>query len=156
MNKNKIPDSGDSQRLANQLCHRFYVISNAITRAYRPLLDETDLTYPQYVVMMALWEEDDLSISELQQKTLIDTGCLSLMLKKMRSKGVIELSTSQTDRRVKKVVLTEKGAALKATTQKARDEFRQTQQPVLTDAELQQLTDLLDKLKAGLVTKDGA
>ncbi len=151
MSNNKIINSTDSQQLANQLCHRFYVISNAITRAYRPLLDKTNLTYPQYVVMMALWEKDDISISELQQKTLIDIGCLSVMLKKMIGKGLIESVASDMDKRIKKIKLTKKGSTLKVVAQKVRDNLQQARQPTLSDTELQQLIDLLDKLKNSLV-----
>ncbi len=151
MSNNKITNSTDCQALDKQLCHRFYVISNAITRRYRKHLEKIDLTYPQYVVMMALWEKDDISVSELQQQTLIDTGCLSLMLKKMIDKGLLERVACDIDRRIKKVKLTEKGVALKVAAQQVRDQLRQAHQPTLSDKELQQLNDLLDKLKAGLL-----
>ncbi len=151
MSNNKITNSTDSQQLANQLCHRFYVISNAITRKYKPMLDTINLTYSQYVVMMALWEKDDISISELQQKTLIDTGCLSLMLKKMCNKNLIKLAVSDTDKRMKKVKLTDKGSKLKVTAQKERDKLQKEQNQLLSEAEFQQLINLLDKLKADLL-----
>ncbi len=115
------------------------------------MLDRVNLTYPQYVVMMALWEKDDVSISELQQKTLIDIGCLSVMLKKMRDKGVIELLASPTDKRMKKVKLSDAGTRLKDHAQQERQQLLQTHQPSLSLAELQQLMNLLDKLKAGLL-----
>ncbi len=151
MSGNQITDSTDCQQLSNQLCHRFYVIANAITRRYRAPLEKINLTYPQYVVMMALWEKDDISVRELQQKTLIDTGCLSVMLKKMIDKGLLERIACDMDRRIKKVKLTEKGVALKDSAQKVRKKLQQTHQPTLSDTELQQLIDLLDKLKAGLL-----
>ncbi len=138
----------DCQLLENQLCHRFYVIANAITRAYRPMLNRLDLTYPQYVVMMALWEKDNISISDLHQKTQIDIGCLSLMLKKMVAKNLIELIVTSNDRRMKKVKLTDKGQALQATAEKEKLQL-QCQQPLdLEDDEISQLFTLLDKLKA--------
>ncbi|MEC8226255.1 MAG: MarR family transcriptional regulator, partial [Pseudomonadota bacterium] len=61
-------------KLDNQLCHRLYMASNGIARAYRDSLNQLDLTYPQYVVMMALWEKDQISIAELLEKTAIDGG----------------------------------------------------------------------------------
>ncbi len=115
------------------------------------MLDKLNLTYPQYVVMMALWEEDNISISELQQITLIDIGCLSLMLKKMQAKGLIDLVASVTDKRMKKVKLTSAGTELKSRAQQEKDKLQQTQEPTLSDSEIQQLTDLLDKLKNGLI-----
>ncbi len=151
MNDNKITCSTDNQQLANQLCHRFYVISNAITRRYRVSLEKIDLTYPQYVVMMALWEKDDISVSELQQKTLIDTGCLSLMLKKMCDKNLIKLAVSNTDKRMKKVKLTDKGSKLKAIAQKERDKLQKEQKQPFSEAEFQQLINLLDKLKSEII-----
>ncbi len=137
----------DCQLLENQLCHRFYVIANAITRAYRPMLNRLDLTYPQYVVMMALWEKDDISISDLHQKTQIDIGCLSLMLKKMVAKNLIELIVTPTDKRMKKVKLTKKGHTLQNTAEKEKLQL-QCQQPLnLEEDEVSQLFSLLDKLK---------
>ncbi len=74
-------------KLENQLCHRFYTLSNAFTRAYRPLLKALDITYPQYVTLMALWETDDITIAELLEKTVIDGGAMSLILKKLKKRA---------------------------------------------------------------------
>lgn len=76
----------NTPRLKNLLCHRLYTASNAITRTYRPFLEALQLTYPQYITMVALWEKDNLSVKELHKITEIDNGCLSLMLKKMLEK----------------------------------------------------------------------
>ncbi|MBS9781953.1 MAG: winged helix-turn-helix transcriptional regulator [Gammaproteobacteria bacterium] len=141
----------DNQKLANQLCHRFYVIANAITRKYKPMLDKINLTYPQYVAMMALWEKDKITISKLQQKTLIDIGCLSVMLKKMVDKQLIEIITDSTDRRKKTVKLTTKGKKLKPLAQQEKQKLQAENQPNLTDDEFNQLVVLLDKLKSGLI-----
>ncbi len=148
----KLPhNQDDNQKLANQLCHRFYVIANAITRKYKPMLDKINLTYPQYVAMMALWEKDTITISELQQKTLIDIGCLSVMLKKMVDKQLIEIITDSTDRRKKTVKLTTKGKQLKPLAQQEKQKLQAENQPSLTDDEFNQLIGLLDKLKSGLI-----
>lgn len=144
----------DSLTLDKQLCHRLYVTSNAVTRASRPVLEAIDLTYSQYVVMMALWEEDALSVGELQQKTLIDSGCLSLMLKKMVSKDLIKLVASQADKRSKVVYLTEAGLALKAIAQSERDKLHAVQTTLLTTEEFETLTQLLDKLQTGLLANE--
>ena len=73
----------DTLKLESQLCHRFYTLSNAFTRAYRPMLKSLDITYPQYVVMMALWEQSNVTIAELLDKTVIDGGAMTLILKKL-------------------------------------------------------------------------
>ncbi len=143
--------SSDSQQLDKQLCHRLYITSNAITRSYRPLLQSINLTYPQYVVMMALWQQDDITIGELHKKTVIDMGCLSLMLKKMVDKDILQLVTDSVDRRAKRVQLTKAGIALQAKAQNERCKLQEQYQGILEDAELAQLLHLLDKLKDGLL-----
>ncbi len=141
----------NNQQLSNQICHRFYVISNAITRRYRTSLEKVDLTYPQYVAMMALWEEDNVSVGELHKKTLIDNGALTLMLKKMCDKNLITLIVSDTDKRMKKVKLTDKGNKLKEIVQKEREKVLQEQKKSLTEEEFKQFIFLLDKFKSGLI-----
>ncbi len=96
-------------KLENQLCHRFYTLSNAFTRAYRPLLKALDITYPQYVTLMALWETDDITIAELLERTAIDGGAMSLILKKLEDKKFLTVTKDETDKRVKRVKLTKVG-----------------------------------------------
>ncbi len=141
----------NNEQLSGQLCHRFYVISNAITRRYRASLEKVNLTYPQYVAMMALWEKDNISVGELHKKTLIDNGALTLMLKKMCDKNLITLAVSDTDKRMKKVKLTEKGIKLKEIVQKEREKVQQEQKKSLTEEEFKQFIFLLDKFKSGLI-----
>ncbi|WP_394221740.1 MarR family winged helix-turn-helix transcriptional regulator [Alteromonas gracilis] len=101
-------------KLENQLCHRFYTLSNAFTRAYRPLLKALDITYPQYVTLMALWETDDITIAKLLEKTAIDGGAMSLILKKLEDKGFLIVAKDSADKRVKRVQLTSAGKKKKA------------------------------------------
>ncbi len=96
-------------KLENQLCHRFYTLSNAFTRAYRPLLKALDITYPQYVTLMALWETDGITIAELLERTAIDGGAMSLILKKLEDKKFLTVTKDETDKRVKRVKLTKVG-----------------------------------------------
>lgn len=96
-------------KLENQLCHRFYTLSNAFTRAYRPLLKALDITYPQYVTLMALWETDGITIAELLERTAIDGGAMSLILKKLEDKRFLKVTKDETDKRVKRVKLTKVG-----------------------------------------------
>lgn len=103
----------DILKLENQLCHRFYAVSNALTRVYRPLLKSLDITYPQYVVMMGLWEEDAITIQVLLQRTRIDGGAMSLILKKLQAKGYVDVQIGEQDKRARIVHLTESGRAAK-------------------------------------------
>jgi MarR family transcriptional regulator, organic hydroperoxide resistance regulator len=139
--------------LENQLCHRLYMASNLITRSYRPLLDNLDLTYPQYLVMMALWQEDDITVNVLQQRTQIDSGALTLVLKKMQDKSLLITEIARTDKRKKHVLLTQAGRALK---RKAKDipEKMRCAFPDVSADELEQLKQLLDKLLLKGTTRD--
>ena len=103
----------DQLKLKNQLCHRLYMASNSIARAYREPLSELNITYPQYVVMMALWEEDEITIAELLEKTAVDGGAMTQILKKMADKALLEVIKDQQDKRKRLVKLTSAGQALK-------------------------------------------
>ncbi|HCM05070.1 MAG TPA: MarR family transcriptional regulator [Oceanospirillales bacterium] len=105
--------SFDQLKLKNQLCHRLYMASNSIARAYREPLDNLNITYPQYVVMMALWEEDHITIAELLEKTAIDGGAMTQILKKMADKELLEVIKDEQDKRKRLVQLTLEGQALK-------------------------------------------
>jgi DNA-binding MarR family transcriptional regulator len=87
--------------------------SNSIVRAYRELLSELNITYPQYVVMMALWEQDKITIAELVEKTAIDGGAMTQILKKMADKSLLNIVKDQQDKRKRLLQLTQKGQALK-------------------------------------------
>lgn len=132
-------------KLENQLCHRFYTLSNAFTRAYRPLLKALDITYPQYVTLMALWENDGMTIAELLARTAIDGGAMSLMLKKLESKGFLRVIKDEHDKRAKRVILTERGKEAKATAEHVPQQMLCKLQG-MTAEESYQLKSLLDKL----------
>ncbi|MEL0640798.1 MarR family transcriptional regulator [Pseudoalteromonas aliena] len=100
-------------KLKNQLCHRLYMASNSIARAYREPLNELNLTYPQYVVMMALWEQDEITIAELIDKTAIDGGAMTQILKKMSEKSLLAVIKDEHDKRKRLVQLTQHGQSLK-------------------------------------------
>lgn len=132
-------------KLSNQLCHRFYVASNALIRAYRPYLKELDITYPQYVVLMALWEIDGIEVGKIKQMTKIDGGALSLILTKLQRKKIIEMQISERDKRVRTVTLTSYGKGLES---KAEHIPKQLLCKVnsISNEELQQLKLITDKL----------
>ena len=106
--------SSEQLKLENQLCHRLYLASNSIIRAYRESLSALNITYPQYVVMMALWEKDKITIAELLDKTLIDGGAMTQILKKMVDKSLLEIIKDEDDKRKRLIKLSQHGKALKA------------------------------------------
>ena len=82
-------DTSNSSQLLfeNQICYPLYSAANALVRAYRPLLDELDITYLQYMVLMLLWQESSLNVKELGQRLRLDSGTLTPLLKRLESKG---------------------------------------------------------------------
>jgi DNA-binding MarR family transcriptional regulator len=132
-------------KLENQLCHRFYTLSNAFTRAYRPLLKTLDITYPQYVTLMALWENDDITIANLLEVTDIDGGAMSLILKKLEAKGFLTVIKDDNDKRVRRVKLTTEGIAKKTVAEEVPTQMLCKLQG-MTKEESHMLRDLLDKL----------
>lgn len=100
--------------LPQQVCFALYSANNAMMRLYRPLLQPFDLTYPQYVVMLALWQQDNISLGQLGATTLFDSGTLTPLVKKLEQKGWLQRVSDVSDERVKKVLLTLAGKALEA------------------------------------------
>lgn len=99
--------------LEQQLCFALYSASRAVTARYRPLLDELGLTYPQYLVLLALFERDGRSVKELGEELRLDSGTLSPLLKRMEAAGLLRRARSVEDERSVRVELTEPGAALR-------------------------------------------
>ncbi|RDV28173.1 MarR family transcriptional regulator [Alteromonas aestuariivivens] len=139
----------DNLKLQNQLCHRFYTVSNAFSRAYRPLLSQLGITYPQYVVMMALWEQDGIAINELLKRTHIDGGAMSLILKKLQAKGLISVIEGKKDKRSRYVYLSEAGAEAREQAADIPQQMR-CQFEKLNSEEIKQLYTLIDKLSDNL------
>ena len=98
----------------NQVCYPLYAASNAIVRAYRPLLEDLDLTYLQYMVLMLLWENTQMSVKELGARLLLDSGTLTPLLKRLEAKDLVVRTRSKTDERVRIITITPQGRALKA------------------------------------------
>ncbi|MBB6329448.1 DNA-binding MarR family transcriptional regulator [Chryseobacterium sediminis] len=99
-------------KLENQICFPLYVIAKEITGLYRPFLDELDITYPQYLVMMILWEGDGLTVTHIGEKLYLDSGTLTPLLKRLESKGFISRKRKKEDERVVEVFLDEAGKQL--------------------------------------------
>ena len=102
----------ESLQLKNQVCFPLYALSKEITKLYRPLLENLDMTYPQYLVMMVLWEKDGLTVSEVGQKLLLDSGTLTPLLKRLENKSYISRKRKKEDERVVELFLTDEGAKL--------------------------------------------
>lgn len=100
-------------KLDMQLCFKFYKISRSIIRTYKPLLDKLNLTYPQYLTMLVMWEHKELSFSDISNKLDLKTGTLSPMLKNLEQMGLIEKTASNIDCRKILVGITDKGLILK-------------------------------------------
>jgi DNA-binding MarR family transcriptional regulator len=106
-------DKYDCLKLENQLCFPLYVASKEVIRKYKPILDKLDLTYTQYIAMMVIWQEKKLKVTELGKKLYLDTGTISPLIRKLKSKNYITLSRDKDDERVQIIEITEEGEALK-------------------------------------------
>jgi MarR family transcriptional regulator, organic hydroperoxide resistance regulator len=102
-------DHGESMALDDQLCFAVYAASRAVTAAYRPLLAELDLTYPQYLVMLALWERDPLSVKEISRALHLDYGTVTPLLKRLQVRGLVERRRRVDDERGVDISLTPAG-----------------------------------------------
>ena len=99
--------------LDDQLCFALYAASRAVTARYRPMLDELGLTYPQYLVMMLLWEEDHQTVGQLGAKLALDSGTLSPLLKRLTAAGLVTRHRRVEDERSVAIALTDAGRGLK-------------------------------------------
>lgn len=103
----------DCLKLENQLCFPLYACSKAVTRHYKPFLDEFDLTYTQYITMMAMWEKKSASVKEIGECLYLDSGTLTPVINKLESKGYIVKRRSDDDARGVIVTVTEAGMKLR-------------------------------------------
>lgn len=103
----------DALKLNNQLCFPLYAVSKEIVRRYKPFLDEIDLTYTQYITMMVLWENKQMSVKELGEKLYLDSGTLTPLLKRLEQKGLLTRQRDSRDERILMVNITKTGEKLK-------------------------------------------
>ena len=108
------PTPDELLKLDNQLCFAVYSASLAMTRLYKPLLEELSLTYPQYLVMLALWETDGPTVSELGDRLSLDSGTLTPLLKRLEANGLVARLRDVADERRVHITLTSAGRKLKA------------------------------------------
>jgi DNA-binding MarR family transcriptional regulator len=135
----------DQLKLKNQLCHRLYMASNSIARAYREPLSELNITYPQYVVMMSLWQQDGITIADLVLATSIDGGAMTQILKKMVDKELLKIIKDNKDKRKRLVELTQQGQALKIQAADIPNKI-QCKFNSIDSVQVEQLMELLDRV----------
>ena len=119
-----IADAGcaaDLLKLDNQLCFALYAATRAMTRTYRERLGPLGLTYPQYLVLVVLWENDGLNISQLGQRLLLDSGTLTPLLKRLETAGLVTRNRRQSDEREVEIWLTDKGRDMQREAAGARE-----------------------------------
>lgn len=134
-----------AQQLDHQLCFALYSASLAMTKLYKPLLEGLGLTYPQYLVLLVLWERDGLMVSELGERLFLDSGTLTPLLKRMEAAGWLRRQRDAADERRVRVTLSATGRALQ--TQAAGVPACVLQQSQCTLSELQALTAQVQQLR---------
>ncbi|MEL6063799.1 MULTISPECIES: MarR family winged helix-turn-helix transcriptional regulator [unclassified Methylobacterium] len=107
------PTRQERQRLDNQLCFAVYAAAHAFGRAYRALLGRYELTYPQYLVLLVLWEQDGLSVKEIGNRLFLDSGTLTPLLKRLEASGRVRRARDRVDERQVSIFLTPAGAKLR-------------------------------------------
>jgi len=100
-------------RLDNQICFAIYSTAHAFNRVYKPLLDRLGLTYPQYLVMLVLWERDGVPVKDIGERLFLDSGTLTPLLKRLEAAGLIKRTRSTEDERQVLIALTSQGQALR-------------------------------------------
>lgn len=113
MSKQTNPDA-NYLKLKDQLCFPFYAISRQLTKAYQPHLQKLGLTYPQYLVLLLLWEHDELTVKELGEQLLLDSGTLTPLLKRMEQQHWLSRQRDPRDERSVRIALLPAGRALQA------------------------------------------
>ncbi len=148
LSKNSSLPPDPALLLDNQLCFALYSTSLTITKLYQPLLADLGLTYPQYLVMLVLWEHDDVTVSALGERLFLDSGTLTPLLKRMEAAGLLRRTRSSVDERRVQIALTAAGHELKAQAAKVPAcVISATRSPV---AELMALTEKLQSLRRQL------
>ena len=131
-------------KLENQLCFPVYAASRLITREYQPLLDKLSITYPQYLVLMVLWENNHLPVNDIAKKLVLNTNTITPLLKRMEQQGLIKRERSEKDERKVIVHLSKQGVALQEEAARIPEELVKR----LSDSNLK--LDDLAKLKESL------
>jgi DNA-binding MarR family transcriptional regulator len=113
-----MPSGHDPLHLDQQLCFALYAASRAVTRAYGPLLEPLGVTYPQYLALLVLWEEDGVPVKRLGERLYLDSATLTPLLKRLEQQGLVSRARDSEDERVVRIKLTAAGRALRAKARK--------------------------------------
>lgn len=108
----------ENLKLENQLCFRLYTASRLITQLYHPLLEPLGITYPQYLVLLVLWEQDNMPVNDIAHRLFLETNTVTPLLQRMEKMGLIKRKVGENDSRQRIVSLTEKGVEMQ---EKAKD-----------------------------------
>lgn len=103
----------DPLLLDNQLCYALYAAAHRMTKSYRPMLERMGLTYPQYLVLLVLWETDGITVSEIGRRLRLDSGTLTPVLKRLEAAGFLVRNRRRSDEREVEIALTPRGQALR-------------------------------------------
>ena len=115
-----LQDPYEILRLENQLCFALYAATRAMTKTYRVRLEPINLTYPQYLVLVVLWEKDDVTVSDIGHKLMLDSGTLTPLLKRLERMEIVRRERSHDDEREVRISLTDKGRGLRDEARDAR------------------------------------
>jgi DNA-binding MarR family transcriptional regulator len=118
-----MSDTTDMLRLDRQLCFTVYAAHHAFTAAYKPCLEPLGLTYPQYLVLLVLWEQEGLKVKEVGERLRLDSGTLTPLLKRMETGGLLRRLRDPADERQVRIELTEHGRGLQVEVLKVRQEI---------------------------------
>lgn len=135
--------------LDNQLCFALYSTSLAMTKTYKPLLEQIGLTYPQYLVMLILWQQDGVALRDIAEKLHTESGALTPVLKRMQEMGLLNRTRSPHSERTLEIRLTDKGRALQQEARKVYSHIARSCGSSL--AEVEALRDQLIKLRQTLI-----
>ena len=146
----------DTLRLDNQLCFALYAASHAVIGIYRAILDELGLTFPQYLVMLTLWEQDGQTITAIGRRLRLDSGTMTPLIKRLAEAGLIERRRVPGDERAVRICLTGRGTSLRPEAAEAR--ARVICRLGMTDDEIRalrgQLISMIERVDGGLVTEE--
>jgi len=146
----------DPLQLDEQLCFALYSASRAVTRAYTPLLEPLGLTYPQYLVLLVLWQRDGVPVHRLGARLALDSGTLTPLLKRLEHQGLVARRRGEDDERVVRIHLTAAGRALRGKARKIPMELAcRVGYDLASERSMRELARLRDEL-AGLVRRLGA
>lgn len=141
-------DYDESLKLENQLCFPLYAASRMVTKCYQPVLDDLGITYPQYLVLMVLWENDGVNLSEISTKLKLQSNTVTPLLKRMEEVGLIKRVRSDQDQRSITISLEDMGKDMKSKAVLLQD--RLSSHIGITMDEAQQLHTLLNKVIANI------